>query len=318
MIMKFCFIVNPSAYSGKIWRKWPRIAERVRAHFDDVEILVTEFPGHATELAQRMLHEGFEAIVSVGGDGTNHEIINGFFENGVPINPDAAFGLFPIDGNNDLAMSLNLPSEPETVLLGYQNPEFTQGDLMKMSYTGLNGETVQCHVANMASLGLNGLSDQIVNQSSRWLGKRMTYLMGTGRALFAYKPLPMLLTADGKRIHEGKCMFAAIGNGRYYNGGMMITPNAELNDGQLDVVVVGDLNFWEHCTIAPLVYTGKHVEYESIREHKARRFEAIPMYHDDILVSADGEPLGKLPVSIEVVPNAIRYIKPQPQPTPFE
>lgn len=306
--MKTCIIVNPTAHHGKVWKSWPKLQLKIAQYFPEVTVRFTEYQHHAIELTRALVHEGYERILAVGGDGTNLEIVNGLFENEQLLNPQVQFGVIPLLTGLDLSRSLKMPQDMDLALNALQKGKTVNGDLGFVRYTNQKNEEQHCYFVNVASFGLHGEGLRHVSQSSRWFGKSLTYLMGAAQALISYRSLPLSLTTDNKQIYQGNCFFGAISNGQFFNGGMHIAPNADIGDGLLDLILIGDLTFLEHCLRAPLVYTGRHIEYENIHESKFKQLIATPLYHDDILVEADGELLGKLPATFEIRPSSVQFI----------
>jgi diacylglycerol kinase (ATP) len=129
------------------------------------------------------------------------------------------------------------------------------------------------------------------------------------RALARWRCRPVTLTLDGQVVFEGPIVLAAAANGRYFGGGMQVAPQARIDDGLLDVVVVPELSRLELLRKLPRIYAGTHLEDPATRLHRGRTLEALAE-PGCVPVEVDGEPLGTLPLTVEVMPGALSVIGP--------
>ncbi len=306
-------IVNPNSQGGKLGKRWPVLAETLQRAFpfDDVH---TTGPGHATQLVQAALRGGAERIVAIGGDGTVNEVVNGFFENGVAIAPQASFALIPFGTGGDFRRSIEMPVDAPGAAAVIAAGHTRTIDLGKLELTALDGDGARVirMFANIASFGVSGVVDRLVNQSGKKLG-RMSFMLATARATWAYKNQRVQLIFDGDVKHrvEATINTVAVANGKYFGGAMKIAPNAELDDGLFDVVAMGDLGFGDLLKSGARIYKGTHLTMDKVSERRARVVEAEPIEPGALVeLDVDGEPLGKLPARFEIVPAALRIVVP--------
>jgi diacylglycerol kinase family enzyme len=146
---------------------------------------------------------------------------------------------------------------------------------------------------------VSGLVVDLVNRAPKALGGRVSFLIGTLRALAGYRCPSVALRLDGERVFEGPLVLAAAANGQYFGGGMRVAPGARLDDGLLDVVVVPELGKARLLAKLPTIYRGEHLKDPATQLHRGRVLEA-----EDV----DGEPLGTLPARIEILPGALTLI----------
>ena len=170
-------------------------------------------------------------------------------------------------------------------------------DLGILDLTADDGSRVVRAFLNIASFGIGGLTDRIVNTTPKWIGGRAAFFTGTLRAMFAYQNAPVRVLVDGQPFHEGPIFNVAIANGRFFGGGMKIAPEADPSDGQLDVVVLGDFGRAETVLLSPKIYQGRHAEHRKVHATRGALVEAEALNSSTrVLIDLDGETPGRLPI----------------------
>jgi diacylglycerol kinase (ATP) len=161
---------------------------------------------------------------------------------------------------------------------------------------------------NEASFGFSSTVAARANGSSKRLGAKAAFLGALGRCLFTYENVEVNVAVDGAPARRMTVLFAAFGNGRFFGGGMMVCPAAQLSDGLLDMVAVGDLGIPQFLTsLMPRAYNGTHLELEEVESAQVRSVEVWPVDPEArIPVELDGETPGFLPARFEVVPGALK------------
>lgn len=304
-------IVNPNSQGGKLGKRWPVLADTLgRAFpFDDVH---TKGPGDATGLTRDALRAGAERIVAIGGDGTINEVINGFFADGVAIAPDASFALIPFGTGGDFRRTMEIPLEPIDAAAVIKANHTKLIDVGKLEFVATNGTKATRMFANIASFGVSGVVDRLVNESGKKLG-RMSFAWATARAAWSYKNQRVQLTFDGKDRVESTISTVAIANGQYFGGAMHVAPHAELDDGLFDVIAMGDFGFGDLVTSGRRLYKGTHLSMAKVSSRRAKVIEAEAIEAGaNVELDVDGEPLGRLPARFEIVPAALSMIVPGP------
>lgn len=299
-------VVNPNSSNGRTGQRWPAIEKQLRAHLGDaMDVLRTSAPGDATQLTRKALESGAEMVVSVGGDGTNNEVVNGFFRgDGTPVRPDAVFGVLPSATGGDFRKSLGQGTDlaaNAAVLAGRATRTI---DVGRASFVGHDGETRTRYFVNITSFGVGGVVDDYVNRSSKALGGKASFFMAALRAFITYKNRRITLRLDDGEPQELRINNVSVANGQFFGGGMWVAPEARLDDGLFDVVTFGDLTKLEYMRLAGSIYKGNHLGRAKIEHGRARVVEA----HSDeiVLIDMDGEQPGKLPIRLEIVPGALR------------
>jgi YegS/Rv2252/BmrU family lipid kinase len=304
-------VVNPHSQGGKLGKRWPELADTLARvfPFDDVQ---TTGPGDATRIAREALKSGAERVVAIGGDGTINEVVNGFFENGEPIAPDASFALIPFGTGGDFRRTAEIPLELADAAAVIAANKRKQIDVGKLELTQRDGTRALRMFANIASFGVSGVVDRLVNESGKKLG-RLSFALATARATWSYKNQRVELVFDDNvrdRI-EATINTVAIANGKFFGGAMKVAPDAELDDGKFDIVAMGDFGFGDLLKSGRRLYKGTHLGMAKVSTRRARIVEASPIDPNAIVeLDVDGEPLGVLPARFELVPAALWMVVP--------
>jgi len=306
-----CF--NPASANGRTGERWAEFAAGLRATLGEFDVAMTRGPREAGELVRRAILAGAEFVVSVGGDGTHNEVVQGFFDEStpdIPIRPGVTLGVVPTGTGGDFRRSLGLPREATEAITCLGGSRRT-ADVGRLTYTGHDGGTRQAYFINICSFGMSGLVDKIVNESSKFLGGKASFLLGVGRASLRYRNQPVQIRLDDGPSLSRTVNNVAVANAKYYGGGMKIAPGADFGDGLFDVVVVGDLSAVEMALGLKRIYTGTHLDAGNpkIEVHRARKVEALPADAGQVvLIDMDGEQPGRLPAVFEVVPAALQVV----------
>jgi diacylglycerol kinase (ATP) len=305
--------VNPASANGRTGERWAELAAALRAALGDFDVAMTRGPREAGELVRRAIRGGVEFVVSVGGDGTHNEVVQGFFDEStpdIPIRPGVALGIVPTGTGGDFRRSLGLPREATEAIACLGGPRRT-ADVGRLTYTGHDGGQRHAYFVNICSFGMSGLVDKIVNESSKVLGGKASFLLGVGRASLQYRNQAVRLRLDDGPVLARTVNNVAVANAKYYGGGMKIAPGADFGDGLFDVVIVGDLSAVEMAMGLKRIYDGTHVDAGNpkIEVHRARKVEAEPATAGQVvLIDMDGEQPGRLPAAFEVLPAALQVV----------
>jgi len=297
------FIVNPLSRCGATARIWQHVEKQVRGWGWDYQWAFTEGPGHGTSLAASALEDGCQMVVAVGGDGTLHEVINGFFRNGKKIRADALLGLLPSGTGTDFAKTIGVPllMEKAARQLLHGNPHPV--DLGWITCEDLQGRRIQRLFANIAEGGLGGEVVRRVN-SRKKRGGTVPFLAGAIRSLFGYQPQPVRVQIDDRTERKIEALFVIVANGKFYGGGMKIAPQAEPDDGLFDVVLIRDLSAFKVLRNIYRIYTGSHIQLPEVEVLRGKKVRLES--EGELLLEADGELLGKTPAEFEIWPHAIQ------------
>jgi diacylglycerol kinase family enzyme len=180
-------------------------------------------------------------------------------------------------------------------------------DAGRATFVDHEGETATRHFVNVASFGFSSAVASRANASSKKLGGRMAFLSATMRSLVTYDNTDVWLTLDGGERQRHRVLSAVVGNGRFFGGGMKICPAAKLDNGTLDLVILGDFTRMRVMTQINRVYSGNHLTLEEVSSAAVRTLEAAAVDSDAMVpIELDGETPGRLPAKFEVLPGALR------------
>lgn len=294
-------VVNPRAGGGRAGRLVPVLAEALRGVGEPARIHVTAEPRHAFVVARRLVDEGARLVVAVGGDGTCNEVANGLLADE---GTGAALGVVAAGRGNDLAAALGVPRAPRAALLGACAGQARAIDVARV--TPASGRSR--FLINTGGLGIDGAVAERA-AAGRLPGRRAPYLAALAAVLPRFDPFVATVEADGGWF-EGPVLSVVVGNGAAFGGGFSILPGARLDDGVLDVAVIGDVSAWDVVRYLPRLSAGGHFAHPKVRRFgmRAMRVEvrggrAVPLQIDGEVAGVSGR------VEFEVVPGRLRVAR---------
>jgi len=295
-------IVNPAAGAGKSAKKWPQIMSLLKSLGLDFEHDITEAPGHATELARAAVKKGYELVVSVGGDGTINEIVNGLYDaNGIEY---MAMGIVNTGTGADYIRTFGIPRDYKGGCQLLMSPRRRTVDLGVIEYTR-NGDREKRLFVNFAGLGFDAEVVKATTEKFKALGDMPSYLMGLLTTLFSYHNREISIVVDGEPGQRRICT-VMLNNGRYGGGGMLPAPDADPADGLLDVLIIDDVTKPDLLRSLPRVYRGTHLTHPKVTLMRAREVEVRPTHQ--MAVQADGELLGAAPARFSILPAMLTLV----------
>jgi YegS/Rv2252/BmrU family lipid kinase len=271
---------------------------------------VTTHPGEATDITRRALLDGAELIVAVGGDGTLSEVVNGYFDDrGRAINGGASLGLLPSGTGSDFGRSLGI-SKLEDSVAALIRGETKPVDAASAEFSDLRGKRVKRLFINVASFGLGGEVSALVNRwrdsLPRWIGGRVRFSAAAVAALKRYRNVPVSIRLDGKREIHVSSDLIIVANGVFGGGGMMLAPQARLDDGLLDVIVTDAATRWDVIRELLRIQRGGYLNNPKVTAYRTR--ELSIQSHEPLPIDLDGEMVGYTPACIKVLPSGISFV----------
>jgi YegS/Rv2252/BmrU family lipid kinase len=292
-------------------KQWPLLRETLLQGGLPFHAELTEYPGHASEIARKALGDGFRYFVAVGGDGTVHEVVNGLVvEQRVPA--DVTLSIIPGGTGSDFVRVLGIPRDPTQAchaMLGHASSP-TDGGTEQRTRTTDIGE-IEClrdgkphtrYFVNVAGLGFDGEVAVRMNHMRKRIGGTLPYLSNLVLTLFSYANKDVQLTVDGQPL-DGRMNSVVICNGQYFGGGMWIGPHAAADDGIFDVVLLKDLNKVEFLLNVPRVYKGTHLTHPKAQSLQGREVHVEAKQR--MFIQAEGELVGEAPATFRLIPGAL-------------
>lgn len=289
---KYLFIVNPVAGKGRTLELIPKIQESFEREKIDYDISITEKKGNAEKLAKEGIEKGFNHIVSVGGDGTAYEVVNGIRDGMV------TFGILPAGTGNDFARMIGMPRNYNEILKIIKCAKTRRIDV---------GRVNDRYFLNCSSVGIDAEIVKETEGIKKYISGTSAYILGVFKTLVRYKSKEIMIEID-KRVIKRNIELVAVSNGRYYGGGMKINPKAEVEDGLLDICVVNKMKKAKFASLFLTVFRGNHIR---IKEVEIFRGKEIKIYGDEsLLLNVDGDIVGTIPAEIKVDRTSLDIVVP--------
>ncbi|MEM7087144.1 MAG: diacylglycerol kinase family protein [Bacteroidota bacterium] len=301
--MKIVFVVNNK--NNRLAKVLPKLKEFGQpANAESVKFISTQREKHAIPLAREAAENGCDYLVAIGGDGTLHEVVNGLLQSNIPAREYPAIGLLPFGSANDFARTVGVSNAIEDLMELIRSHSVRQIDLGKI----IIHQTQQTrYFINIAGVGLGPEVVQSLEASSSVLGPGFNYFKHIIKGFFSYVKKEVSCSS-GTWQWEGKLLQMAVANGRYYGNGICTAPDANLNDGQFQVAIFGDLSIWDYLKNNGNLKKGVKISHPQVSYQNAN--EVFIESNDACGIEADGEYVGFAPATISVLPKAIRFLTP--------
>jgi YegS/Rv2252/BmrU family lipid kinase len=290
--MPLTLLVNPSSAGGKTMKLLPRVEQALDARRAVFRVQRTKSLEHGVEQALRAIEAG-ELPVAMSGDGLLGAI------GGAMAGSETPLGIIPGGRGNDLARVLGIPSEPEQAV-----EALFAGHSRRIDVGEVNGK----RFLGIASIGFDSEANRRADET-RFLRGALVYSYAALRTLLSWKPARFTIRVDEERLRLSGYS-VSVANSKAIGGGMYVAPDAELDDGEFDIVTVGEVGKLRFVGNLPRVFKGTHVEKDEVRVFRAPHLELsaskpFPIY-------ADGEHLTDVPASLRVLPRALTVLVPAP------
>jgi len=292
--MKTSVIVNPRAGNGRTEKIWPNIEFALKQSIGSFQTEQTSCQGDAILLTRHALESGATRIVAIGGDGHLNEVLNGFIENDVQLNSQATLSFVMTGTGCDFQRSLGVSGKWESAVEKLKDAQVRQIDVGKVSYTAPEKTQQIRYFINIASFGLSGAADHYIDNSSlgKYFGGTILYLWATIKTVFTHPNQTIRYRIDDGPQKEIRTRLALLANGRYFGGGMHAAPEAELDDGLLDLLMLKEISLVKFLWHLPKIYMGTHLKLPVVYFQKVRKFTALSS--EQVILDIDGESPGTL------------------------
>jgi YegS/Rv2252/BmrU family lipid kinase len=302
---EWLIIVNPNAGNGKGKKDWDKISALLKKENMPFAVKFTESKGQAIVLTREGITDGFRKIITVGGDGTLNEVVNGVFTNTICPTTDISLALIPVGTGNDWGRMFGIPSDYEKAIKIISANKLMIHDIGLISF--FNGtEKKSRYFINIAGLGFESVVVKRTNiQKDKGRSGKLIYFYNLLMSLLFYNNTKAEVVVDGKAM-IADVFSINVGNGRYCGGGMRQTPNALPDDGLLDVTVINGMGKIEIIRNLKILYDGTILNHPKIDGYRCKN---LSVTSDSVIYTeADGESLGHTPVEFSIIPASIKIV----------
>ncbi len=299
-------IVNPAAGGYSVHREWPRVRKQLQGIGLSFDYEYSEGTGHAVEIAKAAVNAGYRYLVAVGGDGTINEVANGILRS--TGSASTILGIVSAGTACSFTRSIGIPKDyisACSLLVGQGRRSIDVG----IAECRSEGQSLQRFFLNEADVGFGSEIVKASKDIPRHFGRRISYapfVVASVRRLFSYRNKRLNLRVENNAEATCLCAIIVIANGSYFGGGMRIAPQAKLDDGLLDMVVIGDVGKSELVKLWLMSYKGTHITHSSVTVKKATNVTI--QSSERVLVETDGELIGECPVSFRIIPSALTIV----------
>lgn len=302
--MKWYIIINPAAGGGSAEKRWPLVEQALQTLGLAYTVHFTARRGHAADLVYEALEKGYRHLLGIGGDGTNHEIVNGIMAHPSVPTTDVHYALLPIGTGNDWARMYNIPHDPHQRLRRLLAPQTVLQDIGLVRYHS-EGQPHQRFFVNVAGMAYDGYIAQQLQL--RPATNPAQYLLAVGQYLFRYRLSKARIDFDG---HSAEDFFYTINIGlcKYSGNGMQLVPHAVPDDGLFALTFARSLPKWEVLLQTPRFYNGSLLSHPRIEGHQVRQIRVAHTDNAPTLLEADGEFLGETPAEFVLIEKALRVV----------
>ncbi len=295
--MKIAFIIN-----GTI--KKQNLLKTVKDNFPDAEIFATEKASHAIELAKNAAEKNFTHIISVGGDGTLNEVVNGILLSGKENLP--TLGCLPLGTANDFVKTTKIDGTLAQLKNLIEKNSVKKIDAGKVFYTGKNGNQEERYFINIGDIGIGGFIVENINNSRKVLGANGTFFLETLKAMFTYKRTKVKCICK-EFEWEGKTLSMVMANAKFFGSGLCIAPDAELTDGKFSIVILGDVTILDYLKNLNKLKRGEKIIHPQVFYKETNEIEISPL-ESNCPIDLDGEFIGYAPATFKVLPAKINFL----------
>ncbi|MGC8461654.1 MAG: diacylglycerol/lipid kinase family protein [Candidatus Dormibacteria bacterium] len=317
VVANIACIVNPASAggaTGKTWDAWSSMLDKAGLmHVTHA----TSGRNDAIGATRQLLREGHHTIIAVGGDGTINEVVNGFFsEDGTPINPDATLAIFPRGTGCDFRRTLRIPLDIEGCIAVLAAGNVQSIDVGKVAFDLPTPSTR--YFVNIADCGVGGAIARRVNSSPLKAGgfRGTAVFLGISlQTLLTYPDPEVTVEVDGSLFYTGPVSNVVVANGQYFGGGMKVAPNARLDDGTFDILVLAPDSRIDAIRGLANIYNGSHLHQKGVLTTTGStvRIAAPDSQEEDVLFDIEGEQIGTVPATITCLPQALKMYIPTDQ-----
>lgn len=300
--MNVAVILNGISLKKKFF--YDKIVPALQKEFN-VDVFETLTQHDAVFLASKAVDKDYSVILAAGGDGTVNQVLNGILKRRESSTDLPTLGVIPIGSGNDFARSIHATNSPSDLLQRLTLNKKQLADVGKIQYINKQGKSETSYFINVADAGMGPEVVRRVLDSDRVFGSAVAYYLAILATFSAYKPMTIHAKSDGWEW-SGKLNSLAVGNGRYYGNGLCIAPDAIIDDGIFSTFICGDASKLEFIRYSSKLKLDKKINHPKVLYNQSRHLELTS--DEPCMIEADGEWLGYLPATIDIIPKKINVL----------
>jgi YegS/Rv2252/BmrU family lipid kinase len=299
MLNSFFIVVNPHSGNSNFKKSWEKITYILKLKNINFSYSFTEYRKHEVILVDKAIEQGYRNIISVGGDGTLHHVVNGIMKQRYIKTSKIKLGVIPLGTGNDWIRTYNIPNSIEkSIDIIFKNTTVLQ-DIGCI--TLLNGKKE--YFNNLAGTGYDGYVVKNLNYLKK-MGS-LAFLVSGLYSLFSYKKTKYKIIINNKTINE-QCLMILFGICKYSGGGLRVTKDPNPKDGLLDITIVKNISFLDLLFNIPKLYNGDIIHHRKVTNYKTRELKILDNYNSTI--EADGEIIGNGSLNVTIKQNAVLFL----------
>jgi len=307
---KVLFIVNPASASGRTLERWNEVIPKLEAAHFDYDVKFTKSRGCGVNFAKEAaITHVYDVLVSVGGDGTANEVVNGLMLSGLSYEELPAFTIFPSGTGSDSVRTLGIPKDLEGFVRVVESNVPKPVDVGEARFV-TDAMTGTRYFLNACDVGIGATVANTVNSMNQDHEKksgRGKYFRSIMEQVFKFKTFNVTYIADGRRYDIKKTVIVAVCNGMFFGGGVKISPVSKMDDGVLELFATNHVSKPGLLGLVSKVYSGSHVGHPKVKFGRSEKFEIkleVPQ-----LLETDGEVQGVVSeASFEVLPRVLKVL----------
>ena len=301
MIHSWFVIANPISGNKKLSDTWKEIEQLLNEKNIDFSYAFTAYSKHEIELVQNAIQKGYRNIISVGGDGTLHHVVNGIMMQRYVKTSDITVAVIPLGTGNDWIKTYNIPNNIRKSIDLIKQKKTILQDIGHLKLTNTTA-----YFNNVAGIGYDGYVVYKLNKLKRF--GPIAYLLSGIAGLFLYKKTTFNIEIEGKLI-QTKCLMTLFGICKYSGGGMQLTDYKYSNDGLFDITITKNLVFFDLIKNLKKLYNGLIIKHKKVETHISKKLLITPKSSNNLpFIQADGELIGQGKVTATIIKQAIRFI----------
>ena len=300
MVNSWFIIVNPIAGNLKFSTVWKKIQLLLDVRKLNYSFAVTLYSRHEVELVQNAIQKGFRNIISVGGDGTLHHVVNGIMIQRYVKSSDITIGVIPLGTGNDWIKTYNIPNNIEKAI---ELIHYKKTILQDIGVVNTENNKVS-YFNNVAGLGYDGYTVNKLKKMKSF--GAVAYLLSGLAGFLFYKKTIFKINFNSKSI-ETNCLMTMVGVCKFSGGGMQFTKDVNTTDGLLDITIVKNLNIFDLISNIKKLYNGHIVHHKKVETYKTNLITVIPRT-SKTYIQADGELIGVGKVTFKIISKAINFV----------